>query len=222
LADEAVTQWEQPETPVAETEEARVVRNREVAAIVFGDDHGEALAPDAAPELQEVGDTQARGTEPPVDVATLQEVEPVEEITGSSEMTTGVEIGYLNPVEDGTETAEFVEVIKVGEAAEVNEAAAATELTVAPETPQVPVGEDLDLGYLALYDEPVAAAWGSREVEIQKAPRSAAPAPAIEAVAAEVIAHAGDPALAQVTDQVINHVDAVQVAALEPVDAVET
>jgi S-DNA-T family DNA segregation ATPase FtsK/SpoIIIE len=220
LADEAVTQWEQPETPVARIKEATVIRNPEVAAIVLGDDHGEALAPNPAPEIQEVEDTQACGTEPPAHVATNQEVEPVEEITGSSEMTTGVELGCLDSVEDGIEAAEFVEVIKVAEAGQVNEAAAAGALTASPETPQVPVGEDLDLGYLALYDEPVAAAWGSREVEIQQTPRSAPPAPAIEAVAAEVIVHAGDPALAQVTAQVINQVDAVQDAALEPVAAV--
>jgi hypothetical protein len=178
------------------------------------------LTPDPALGLQEVGDTQARGTEPPAHVATPQKVEPAEEITGSSEMTVGAELGCLDSVEDGIETAEFVEVIKVAEAGQVNEAAAAGALTAAPETPQVPVGDDLDLGYLALYDEPVAAAWGSREVEIQQAPRSAPPAPAIEAVQAEVIVHADDPTLAQVTAQVNDRVDAVQVAALEPVDAV--
>jgi hypothetical protein len=205
---------------VAELEEVTDVPNPEVAAIVLVAIVERPWRRTRLPKSRRSGTLRPREQSRLLDVATIQEVEPVEEITGSSEMTTGVELGCLDSVEDGIETAEFVEVIKVAEAGQVNEAAAAGALTAAPETPQVPVGEDLDLGYLALYDEPVAAAWGSREVEIQKAPRSAAPAPTIEAVAAEVIAHAGDPALAQVTAQVINHVDAVQVAALEPVDAV--
>src|SRR5918995_34017 len=95
LANEAVTQWEQPKTQVAETGEATDMRSPEVAAIVVGDDHGHSLTPDPDPGLREVKDAQAPGTEPPADAATIQEVEPAEKITGSSKITAGVEIGYL-------------------------------------------------------------------------------------------------------------------------------
>jgi hypothetical protein len=164
LPDEAAAQWEQPDTQVAELRDIIDVCAPEVPEILLDEDLRQSVAPTAAAELHDVGYEQASRTKRHAAVAAIVEGATVQEIAGSSEMDIGSEIGAVDPNEKGIEAAELIEAI---EAVDVNEAATVAELTAAPETAQVPVEEDHDLGYLALYSELVAPVSGLRKVELQ-------------------------------------------------------
>ncbi|MBL0408329.1 hypothetical protein JKG68_31130, partial [Microvirga aerilata] len=152
-------------------------------------DQRHSLEPNAAAEPQDIRHAHVLGTERHAAVAVIAKGAPVQEIEKSIE------------------------------AVEVNEFPAVAELMAAPEAAQVRVEEDLDLGYLALYGELVAPFVGLRKVEIQEAPGSIAPAPAIEVGAAEASDYVADLARTEATEEVLNCVEGVQDLALEHVEA---